>query len=101
MKLYYTILFLFSKWFQQNDPEYLSLSLKVLVHDMQKYEPPFHAKKKVVAKHIKETCKQFSYFLISKALTDGPTYSTSKEGKEKNNCFKAKKKLFSFIFPLN
>lgn len=55
--LYYTILFLFSKWLQQKDPEYLSLSLKVLVHNMQKYEPPFHAKKQVLAKYIKETSK--------------------------------------------
>ena len=66
---------------------------------MQKYEPPFHAKKQVLAKYIKETSKQFSYFLISKAVTDGPTYSTSKEGKEKNNCSEAKEKLFSFTRP--
>ena len=55
--LYYAILFLFSKWLQQKDPEYLSLSLKVLAHNMQKYEPPFHAKKQVLAKYIKETSK--------------------------------------------
>ena len=54
-KLYYTILF--SKWLQQKDPECLSLSLKVLVHNMQKYGPPFHTKKQVLAKYIKGTSK--------------------------------------------